>query len=131
MKNQQGITVAKRLVVSQLILSVLITLGCLCVSGVLAAKSALLGGLVCTFPNACFAKKMFQYEGARAAKQIVNSFYKGEALKIALSILLFTMVLKFFNIIPLIFFIVYLVVQLVFWFAPLMFTSNKYRPESD
>jgi len=130
-KNQQGITGAKRLVVCQLILTALIALGCMFVSGDLAAMSALLGGLVCTLPNAYFARKMFQYEGARAARKIVNNFYKGEGLKIALSILLFTMVLKFFNIIPLIFFIVYLMVQMVFWFAPLIFTDNKYRPKSD
>ena len=131
MKNQQGITGAKRLVACQFIMTTLMTLGCLLVSGDRAAISALLGGLVCTLPNAYFARKMFQYQGARAARQIVNNFYKGEGLKIALSILLFTVVLKFINIIPLIFFIVYLVVQMVFWFAPLMFTGNKYRPESD
>lgn len=131
MKNQQGITGAKRLVACQLILTALIFLGCLIVLGNQAALSALLGGLVCTLPNAYFARKMFEYAGARAAKQIVNNFYKGEGLKIALSIILFTVALKFFNIIPLVFFIVYLVVQMVFWFAPLMFTGYKYRPESD
>lgn len=131
MKNQQGITGAKRLVACQLILTALIALGCLLVSGQMPATSALLGGLVCTIPNAFFARKMFEYAGARAARQIVNNFYKGEGLKIILSILLFTVVLKFFNIIPLIFFIVYLVVQMTVWFAPLMFTGNKYRPESD
>lgn len=131
MKNQQGITGAKRLVACQVILTAVIALGCLLVSGRMPATSALLGGLVCTIPNAFFARKMFEYAGARAARQIVNNFYKGEGLKIILSILLFTVVLKFFNIIPLIFFIVYLVVQMTVWFAPLMFTGNKYRPESD
>ncbi|MDI1351647.1 MAG: ATP synthase subunit I, partial [bacterium] len=57
-----------------------------------AALSALLGGLVCIIPNAFFAHKVFKYQGARAAKQIVNSFYAGEALKIFISIFLFTAV---------------------------------------
>jgi len=84
-------------------------------------QSAVLGCLVYLIPNLCYAKKVFQYQGALAAKQIVNSFYKGEALKIGLSIILFTLVFAVFKLIPLIFFGVYISMQMLVWFTPLMF----------
>jgi ATP synthase protein I len=99
--------------------------------GVEAARSVVLGGVVSVVPNAYFAKKLFQHQGARAARQIVNSFYSGEALKLALTFVLFAMVFKLFNIVPLVFFAAYILAQMVFWFAPLIFDYNRNRPESD
>ncbi len=93
----------------------------------MAAQSALLGGLVSIVPTAYFAAKLFKYNGARAARQIVNGFYKGEALKIAMTAVLFTVVFKFFTIIPLVFLSVYITVQMVFWFAPLIFSNEQNR----
>lgn len=84
-------------------------------------QSAMLGSLVYIIPNALCATKMFQYQGARSAKKIVNSFYKAEALKFALSIVLFAAVFVFFKINPLIFFGAYISMQMVIWFAPLIF----------
>ena len=131
MRNWQGLLGARRLMVCQLSVTVAIAIIALLLSGATACKSALLGGLVSALPNACFARMMFQHQGAHAAKQIVNSFYKGEALKMVLTIILFTAVFKFFIIMPFVFFAVYIVAQMVFWFAPLIFVSNKNRPESD
>lgn len=96
-----------------------------------AAGSALLGGLVCIIPNAFFASKLFKYQGARAAKQIVNSFYKGEALKIFLSIFLFTAVFVLCRITPLAFFASYILVLMTHWFAPWIIVNKQNRPESD
>lgn len=96
-----------------------------------AASSALLGGLVCIIPNACFASKVFKYQGARAAKQIVNGFYKGEALKIIVSIFLFTAVFVLCRITPLAFFASYIIVLMTHWFAPWIIVNKQNRPESD
>ena len=93
--------------------------------------SALLGGLVCIIPNAYFAVKLFKYQGARAAKQIVNSFYKAEALKIILSIVLFTAVFTLCKITPLAFFASYILVLMTHWFAPWIIVNKQNRPESD
>ena len=130
-KNQQGLHGAQRLLLCQLSVMVLLAIIAIWFSGTTAAISALLGGLVSVVPNAYFARKLFQHQGAHAARQIVNGFYKGEASKILLSIAMFTLVFKWFNIIPLVFFAVYIVVQLVFWFAPLIFDNKQNRPESD
>ena len=129
--NQQGLRGARRFLICQLSVTVLIAAIAIPLSGATAAISALLGGLVSIIPNAYFARKLFQYQGARAAKQIVNSFYIGEALKMGLTIALFILVFKLFHIIPLVFFSVFIVVQMVFWLAPLIFDNNRNRPESD
>lgn len=96
-----------------------------------AAISALLGGLICIIPNAYFANKMFKHQGARAAKQIVNSFYKGEAMKIVISVFLFTTVFVFYRITPLAFFVSYIVVLMTHWLAPWIIVNKQNRPESD
>ena len=131
MKNRQGVLGAQRLIACQLSLTVLLAIIATLLSSTTAGISALLGGLVSVLPNAYFAIKLFKYHGAMAAKQIVNSFYKGEALKMILSVVLFSLVFKFFKIIPVVFFAVYIVAQMAFWFAPLIFVGNKNRPKSD
>ncbi|MDC0660946.1 F0F1 ATP synthase subunit I [Marinobacter sp. SS21] len=59
-----------------------------------ACYSAFVGGLVFLLPHGYFAFKAFRYSGARAAKQIMSSFYQGEAGKLILCAILFTMVFK-------------------------------------
>ncbi|WP_454781542.1 ATP synthase subunit I [Legionella sp. WA2022007384] len=114
-------------------LSVTLVFAALCalVYGTNAASSALLGGMVCIVPNAYFASKLFRYQGARSARQIVNSFYKGEALKIVISIFLFTAVFLLFKITPLAFFASYIMILMTHWFAPLIIVNKQNRPESD
>lgn len=130
MKNRQGVEGAKRLLVFQLCWTLLaVSIAWLLLSDT-AAISAGLGGLVSVVPNAYFARQLFQYQGARQARQIVNRFYKGEAMKLLLTVVLFAMVFKWVVIIPLVFFIVYITTQMVFWFSPLIF-NNQNRPERD
>lgn len=57
-----------------------------------AAYSAVLGLLVAVIPQLFFAKKTFAKQGARAAKQIVNALYIGEATKWFVTIALFLLV---------------------------------------
>lgn len=93
--------------------------------GANAALSALLGGMICIVPNAYFALKLFKYQGARSAKQIVNSFYKGEALKIIISIFLFTAVFIFFRITPLAFFGSYILILMTHWLTPWIIVNKQ------
>ena len=96
------------------------------VNGATSGYSAALGGLVCVVPNAYFARALFLHGGARAAKQIVNGFYRGEALKLMLSAALFTLVFKCFKVDPPGFFVAYIAAQMMFWFAPLI-VVNKHK----
>ncbi|KTD44874.1 F0F1 ATP synthase subunit I [Legionella quateirensis] len=126
--NKRGIM---RLWLVQLGITLVLAALCAIVFNIKAASSALLGGIVCIIPNAYFASKLFRHQGARAAKQIVNSFYKGEAVKIILSIFLFTAVFVFFKITPLAFFTSYILVLMTHWFAPWIIVNKQNRPESD
>lgn len=96
-----------------------------------SAISALLGGIVYIIPNAYFALTLFKYQGARAARQIVNGFYKGEALKIILTIILFTLVFVVYRVKPLAFFVSYIIVLMTHWFTPCVVSTNKIGKKSD
>lgn len=79
-----------------------------------AAYSALAGGLICALPNMYFVRKAFQYAGARAAMQVVQSFYKGELWKMFLTAVLFALV--FVKVKPLnvlVVFIAFIIVHIV------------------
>lgn len=92
--------------------------------GSVAGYSALLGGLIAWLPNLYFAHKAFRFSGARAAQEIVRSFYAGEAGKLILTFVLFA--LAFAGVKPLeapMLFGVYLLTLMVSWFAPLLITK--------
>lgn len=125
-KNQQGARGARRLLLVQLGITMLIAVIAGLFGNGTAAFSAVTGGIVCIVPNAYFASKLFQHNGARAARQIVNGFYKGEALKLVLSVALFALVFKYLKVNPLVFFVAYIAAQMVFWFAPLIIV-NKHK----
>lgn len=91
----------------------------------------MLGGLVAILPSALFAKKLFRYQGARAASQIVKSFYFGEALKLLSTAILFTLVFIVYKVAALAFFLTYILVLMTYWFAPLIFANKQNRPKSD
>lgn len=91
-----------------------------------AAIGALAGGFIVWLPNCYFAFRAFRYRGARAARQIVRSFYAGAAGKMVLSACLFTVV--FVNIKPLnaaAVFIGFAFVQAVNWVVPLVVTYRE------
>lgn len=126
--SRRGIT---RLWLLQISVMLAVSLFCLLVFGIDEARSAILGALVCILPNIYFARQLFKYQGARAARQIINSFYVGEAFKIFLTMILFAAVFVFFRITPLVFFGSYITILMTHWFAPLIIVSKQNRPESD
>ncbi|WP_033093528.1 ATP synthase subunit I [Colwellia psychrerythraea] len=68
------------------------------------AKSAALGGVIGVIPNILFAYKAFKFAGASASKKVVESFFSGVKLKMALTAFLFALAFKFVVLIPLPFF---------------------------
>lgn len=97
--------------------------------GAVSGYSGLCGGLIAWLPNLYFAHKAFRYSGARAAQAIVRSFYAGEAGKLILTAVLFA--LTFAGVKPLealAVFGVFLLTQLVNWFAPLLMRKRLSRP---
>ncbi len=91
--GKNRLAVVKTLLVCQLVCCVIMSVVALAFDRQ-TAYSILLGGLICVIPNSYFAYRAFQFQGARAARQIVRSFYRGEAGKLLLTALLFAAVFK-------------------------------------
>ena len=124
MKNQQGLQGARRLFVGQLILTGFSSLMFGLWYGSVGALSATLGGLTCAAPTACFAYMLFRDAPSSASRQIMGRVYRGEALKLGLSMALFALTFGCVNTIPMVFFVVYVVVQLMCWAAPWFFVTR-------
>jgi ATP synthase protein I len=97
--------------------------------GAVTGYSGLCGGLIAWLPNLYFAHKAFRFSGARAAQAIVRSFDAGEAGKLIMTAVLCA--LTFAGVKPLdalAVFGVFLLTQLVNWFAPLLMKTRFLRP---
>ncbi|MFD1382933.1 ATP synthase subunit I [Rhodanobacter aciditrophus] len=79
----------------QLALIFLLSLGIFVVYGGLYAYSFLAGALASVLPSLYMAWRVFGHAGTRAAKDVVRSFYRGEAGKLVLTALLLTAVFIF------------------------------------
>ncbi|RMT67228.1 F0F1 ATP synthase, F0 subunit I [Pseudomonas savastanoi pv. nerii] len=97
--------------------------------GVVAGYSGLCGGLIAWLPNLYFAHKAFRFSGARAAQAIVRSFYVGEAGKLIFTAVLFALTFAGVKpLAPLAVFGVFMLIQVVNWFAPLLTRTRLSRP---
>jgi ATP synthase protein I len=97
--------------------------------GAVSGYSGLCGGVIAWLPNVYFAHKAFRFTGARAAQAIVRSFYAGEAGKLILTAVLFALTFAGVKpLAPLAVFGVFLLTQLVSWFAPLLMKTRLSRP---
>lgn len=117
------------LLLAQLAVLVLAAVVLYATRGAVSGYSGLCGGLIAWLPNLYFAHKAFRFGGARAAQAIVRSFYAGEAGKLILTAVLFA--LTFAGVKPLealAVFGVFLLTQLVNWFAPLLMRKRFSRP---
>ncbi|GIU04177.1 F0F1 ATP synthase subunit I [Shewanella morhuae] len=92
--------------------------------GVQFGYSALAGGSIAVLPNFVFATLAFSHTGASSAAKVIKTFYWGEAVKLLLTIAMFSFV--FINIkvafMPL--FVCYVLALTVHWTAPLYFKQS-------
>lgn len=104
---------------------VLVSLAFLAFRGQVSGYSALLGGLIFLLPHGYFALKAFRFSGARSAKQIMTSFYQGEAGKLILCAIFFTMVFKWIQPLDIAaLFLTFAIMLVTNWLTPLFAGSN-------
>jgi ATP synthase protein I len=103
-------------VASQAAVSVVAALCALPLGGRLAAVSALAGGGIATAGSLAMAGLVFGGEGF-GAERAMNRFYLGEALKLAVVVVLFVVVLKAMRVAPLAMFAGFAATFLVYWIA--------------
>jgi ATP synthase protein I len=82
-----------------------------------AALSALLGGGIATCGSLVMAALVFGGATAMNAQRVLGLFYVGEAVKVALVIVLFVMALEWVNVAPLAMFLAFAATFLVYWIA--------------
>jgi len=95
---------------------------------VVMAYSVLLGGLISILPNMYFARWAFRYSGARAASEVARSFYRGEAGKFVLTVVMFAV--TFSAVRPLhieAFFLAYVVMLAMNWLLGLRLSNRRKR----
>ncbi|MFP8966913.1 ATP synthase subunit I [Pokkaliibacter sp. CJK22405] len=110
----------KRILLGQLLLTLVLG-SCALVFDPITALSISLGGIVCFLPNVYFAWRLFAVRGARSSRDIAKAFYKGEAGKLVLTVVLFALVfsqIKPLNVVAL--FIGFVAVQMMNWVVPLV-----------
>ncbi|WP_417565455.1 F0F1 ATP synthase subunit I [Marinobacter sp.] len=96
--------------------------------GQVSGYSALIGGLIFLVPHGFFALKAFRYSGARSARKIISSFYQGEAGKLILCAIFFTMAFKWIQ--PLdeaALFLTFAIMLVTNWLTPLLAGSTTQR----
>jgi ATP synthase protein I len=82
-----------------------------------AAISALLGGGIATAGSLVMAALVFAGAASAGASRALGLFYIGEAVKIALVVVLFVVVLKLVRVVPLAMFVAFAATFLVYWIA--------------
>lgn len=93
--------------------------------GFQSAKSAALGGFIGILPNLLFAYKAFKFAGAKASKMVVESFFSGVKLKMALMALLLGLSVKFVVIIPIPFFSTFCLVMALPIITPFIIKQQR------
>ena len=103
-------------VASQAAVSVVAALCAFGLGGRVAALSALAGGGIATAGSLAMAGVVFGGSGS-GAQRAVSRFYLGEALKLAVVVVLFVVVLKAMRVAPLAMFAAFAAAFLVYWIA--------------
>jgi ATP synthase protein I len=86
-------------------------------AGRVAALSALAGGGIATAGSLAMAGMVFGGTAAGSARRALSTFYAGEALKLAVVVVLFVVVLKAMRVAPLALFAAFAATWLVYWIA--------------
>ncbi len=127
-QSERRLRVIRCLLVWQLVVAVLAGVFSAAFHSAEAGLSATVGGLICWLPTCWFAWKAFRHRGARAARQIVRSFYTGQAGKMLLTAGLFTLAFIWIQpLLPVALFAGYVAVQSVNWVVPLVMSRSQRR----
>ncbi len=93
--------------------------------GVQSGLSALAGGAIAVLPNFVFATLAFSHTGASSAGKVMKTFYWGEAVKLLLTIAMFSLVFINWKVGFMPLFVCYTLALTVHWTAPLFFKQSK------
>ncbi len=113
----QARRMAYSIVIWQAVTTGVVALASWAIAGALAAESALIGGGISTLASLAMALLSFRKATAADPQLAVRGFYVGEAAKVAVVIVLFTLVLRTLKVSPLAMFAAYVATFFVYWVA--------------
>ncbi len=87
--------------------------------------SGLAGGITFMLPNMIFVLMTFAHAGASKSKLILRGFYVGEAIKLTLIVILFSLFLKYGALSLPPFYISFALLVVSQWLAPFFFHDNN------
>lgn len=117
--------IAYQLLFVQLGIALLAVLGWTLMLDKQAGISAIAAAICSIVPNVLMASRLFAFSGARSAAKIVKSFYRGEMLKIAATVVLFVLCIKYLHVGFLPFMATFVLCQMAFWVMPWLGSKNK------
>lgn len=113
---------------SQAVASILLPILVWFAAGKSAAVAVLAGGWIATLGNLYFAVQAFRFSGARASRDMVRAFYRGEAGKFVIVMLLFIATFRLMEGVretaPYLF-VAFFLVYGIAWVAPLILKQGK------
>jgi|GEM_PF-348171 len=113
------------LLIFQLLLVFLITLILTVFFSFKSGYSGLAGGITFLLPNFIFVLMAFAHAGASKSKLIVRGFFAGEAIKLTLTVILFSVFLRYGALYLPFFYISFLLLVVSQWLAPFFFHDNN------
>lgn len=115
---------AYKLVMMQAAVAVSVSIFFFAVWGVQFGYSALAGGSIAVLPNFVFATLVFSHMGASSSVKVLKAFYWGEAVKLLLTIAMFSLVFIKLEVEFMPLFVCYVSGLIVHWTAPLYFKQS-------
>ncbi|MBB1269777.1 ATP synthase subunit I [Shewanella sp. SR44-3] len=115
---------AYKLVMAQAVVAGFVSIVFFAVWGVQFGCSALAGGSIAVLPNFVFATLAFSHMGASSSAKVVKTFYWGEAVKLLLTIAMFSLAFIKLEVVFMPLFVCYTLALIVHWTAPLYFKQS-------
>jgi ATP synthase protein I len=88
------------------------------------AKSALVGGMIVVIPSLVFALYAFRFAGAQSVKMVTSSFYRGQSLKLLTTFVLFVIAFKFLDVVIEPLMLTFIITLMTHWLAPFYFNQR-------
>lgn len=87
------------------------------------ALQLFLGGSISTLSNAVFSIFAFKYVGASSSQKVYDAFFRGERIKLFVTIVLFLLTFKLLDTIDVSLFVGFSLILLTQWLAPFYFLN--------
>ncbi len=109
--------VTRKIIIIQLLVTLLVAVVSLAFNSLQAAYSALVGGGISTVATLYFASTVFSVRIGSPAAKIARAFYVGEVVKMLLTVILLSVALLWFDVSPLPLLLAYMAALMAYWLA--------------